>query len=70
MMTIMRLYPMHRPIDRPLEQQRHIGETVFDSSLHPAQVALLQMLHQLGKVKLERSSWCQRMVQWYRKNCR
>jgi hypothetical protein len=68
MMTITRLYPLHRPIDHQPDEQRHIGETVFDSSLHPAQVALLQMLYQLGKAKPERLSWSQRMAQWYRKN--
>lgn len=70
MITITRLYPLHRPIDALLEQQRHIGETVFDSSLHPAPVALLPMLHQSGKAKPAHPSWRQRMAQWYNKSRR
>ncbi|WP_248944768.1 hypothetical protein [Serratia silvae] len=66
MKTITRLYPLHHPDGNPPDEQRHIGETVFDSSLHPAQVALLQALHRLCKPKIARSSWSQRMAQWFR----
>jgi len=56
MQTITRLYPLHQPGGNPPDEQRHIGETVFDSSLHPAQVALLQALHRLCKPKEGRPS--------------
>lgn len=66
MKTINRLYPLHYPCTRLPDEQRHIGETVFDSSLHPAQVALLQALHRPCKPKSEQPSWSQRMARWYR----
>ena len=65
MMMITRLFPLHHPLADLPEAQRHIGETVFDSSLHPAQAALLQSLHQLRKPKRDRRSWSQRMTQWF-----
>ncbi|TQI79312.1 hypothetical protein FHU10_0616 [Serratia fonticola] len=68
MMTIIRLYPLHHPLTKLSDKPRHIGETVFDSSLHPAQVALLQSLHQLCKPKGNRPSWSQRMAQWYKRS--
>lgn len=67
MKTITRLYPLHHPGGNPPDEQRHIGETVFDSSLHPAQVALLQALHRLCKPKEGGPSWSQRMAQWYKR---
>ncbi|WP_447878407.1 hypothetical protein [Serratia fonticola] len=70
MKAITRLYPLHQPGGHPADEQRHIGETVFDSSLHPAQVVLLQALHRLCKPKESRSSWSQRMAQWYKRSCR
>ncbi|CAI1082333.1 TPA: hypothetical protein ACSTJE_003156 [Serratia fonticola] len=67
MKTITRLYPLHQPGGNPADEQRHIGETVFDSSLHPAQLALLQALHRLCKPKEGRPSWSQRMAQCYKR---
>lgn len=67
MQTITRLYPLHHSGGNRPDEQRHIGETVFDSSLHPAQVALLQALHRLCKPKEGHPSWSQRMAQWYKR---
>ncbi|MGF6189981.1 hypothetical protein [Serratia sp. 2723] len=68
MQTITRLYPLHQRGNNLPDEQRHIGETVFDSSLHPAQVALLQALHRLCKPKRPGPSWNQRMAQWYKRS--
>ncbi|CAI0739255.1 hypothetical protein [Serratia grimesii] len=51
MMIITRLHPLHHQIDNPADLPKHVGETVFDSSMHPADVAQLIALHQLGTHK-------------------
>ncbi|CAI0849997.1 hypothetical protein V2T44_08625 [Serratia ficaria] len=49
MMLITRLYPLHHPADSPPEPPKHVGETVFDSSLHPAEAAQSTLLRPLGR---------------------
>jgi hypothetical protein len=39
MMIITRLHPWHQQIASPINPPKHVGETVFDSSMHPADVA-------------------------------
>ena len=48
MMIITRLHPWHQQIAHPIDPPKHVGETVFDSSMHPADVAQLMALHQLA----------------------
>ncbi|MGQ8773108.1 hypothetical protein ACUTQ5_01375 [Serratia sp. NA_112.1] len=60
MMIITRLHPRHHPIDNPTYPPKHVGETVFDSSLHPADVAQLVALHQLSAHKA-RPAWRARL---------
>ncbi|EKF65758.1 hypothetical protein [Serratia plymuthica] len=63
MMVIARLHSLHHPID---SQPKHVGETVFDSSLHPADVAQLIALHQLAVHKAQ-PSWRARLHALYRR---
>ncbi|CAB1211501.1 Uncharacterised protein [Serratia liquefaciens] len=60
MMLITRLHFLHLPVDSQARQPRHVGETVFDSSLHPADVAQLIALHQLAAHKTP-PSWRTRL---------
>lgn len=60
MMLITRLHFLHLPADSQACQPRHVGETVFDSSLHPADVAQLIALHQLAAHKTP-PSWRTRL---------
>ncbi|MBP1131459.1 MULTISPECIES: hypothetical protein [Serratia] len=60
MMVITRLHSLHQPIDSLAYPPRHVGETVFDSSLHPADVAQLIALHQRAAHKAP-SSWITRL---------
>ncbi|CAI1674011.1 Uncharacterised protein [Serratia marcescens] len=39
MRAITRLYPLHHQPDEQPTEPKHVGETVFDSSLHPADSA-------------------------------
>ncbi|CAI0925671.1 hypothetical protein [Serratia entomophila] len=66
MMVIIRLYPLHHQANSLPEPPKHVGETVFDSSLHPAEVAQLIALHQLGR-REARPSWRLRLSAWYRR---
>lgn len=63
MMVIARLHASHRPID---SQPKHVGETVFDSSLHPADVVQLIALHKLAVHKAQ-PSWTTRLYALCRK---
>lgn len=62
MMVIARLRSLRRPI---ASQPKHVGETVFDSSLHPADVAQLIALHKLA-VHNAQPSWTARLHALYR----
>ncbi|WP_346827233.1 hypothetical protein [Serratia inhibens] len=62
MMVIARLRSLRRPI---ASQPKHVGETVFDSSLHPADVAQLIALHKLA-VHNAQPSWRARLHALYR----
>lgn len=66
MMIITRLHPLHHQIENPVYPPKHVGETVFDSSLHPADVAQLIALHQLT-VQKALPSWRSRLSALYRK---
>ncbi|QGH64260.1 hypothetical protein GHV41_04845 [Serratia proteamaculans] len=64
-MIITRLHPWHQQIARPISSPKHVGETVFDSSMHPADMAQLMALHQLAVHKTQ-PSW----RSWLRVQCR
>ncbi|CAI1578375.1 Uncharacterised protein [Serratia quinivorans] len=60
MMIITRLHPWHQQIASPINPPKHVGETVFDSSMHPADVAQLMVFHQLAEHKTP-PSWRARL---------
>lgn len=66
MRAITRLYPLHHQPDQQPAQPKHVGETVFDSSLHPADSAQLIALHQLGQHEAA-PSWHMRLNALWRK---
>ena len=68
MRAITRLYPLHHQPDQQPAQPKHVGETVFDSSLHPADSAQLIALHQLGQHEAA-SLWRTRLNALWRKLC-
>ncbi|HCD1616336.1 TPA: hypothetical protein NBH86_004143 [Serratia marcescens] len=68
MRAITRLYPLHHQPGEQPAQPKHVGETVFDSSLHPADSAQLIALHQLGQHPLA-PSWRARLSALWRKLC-
>ncbi|HIE1062794.1 TPA: hypothetical protein ACXJQO_004327 [Serratia marcescens] len=68
MRAITRLYPLHHQPDRQPAQPKHVGETVFDSSLHPADSEQLTALHQLCQHQAT-PSWRARLSALWRKLC-
>ena len=58
MRAITRLYPLHHQPDEQPTEPKHVGETVFDSSLHPADSA-----------QLTAPSWRARLNTLWRKLC-
>ncbi|WP_195934031.1 hypothetical protein [Serratia sp. YC16] len=68
MRAITRLYPLHHQPDQQPAELKHVGETVFDSSLHLAESAQLIALHQLGQHPLA-PSWRARLSALWRKLC-
>lgn len=68
MRAITRLYPLHHQPDEQPAEPKHVGETVFDSSLHPADSAQLTALHQLGKHEAA-PSWRARLNALWRTLC-
>ncbi|AGE16942.1 MULTISPECIES: hypothetical protein [Serratia] len=68
MRAITRLYPLHHQPGEQPAQPKHVGETVFDSSLHPADSEQLTALHQLGKHEAA-PLWRARLNALWRKLC-
>ncbi len=68
MRVITRLYPLHHQPGEQPALPKHVGETVFDSSLHPADGAQLTALHQLGKHEAA-PLWRARLNALWRKLC-
>ncbi|MGK8662993.1 hypothetical protein [Serratia marcescens] len=68
MRAITRLYPLHHQPGEQPAQPKHVGETVFDSSLHPADGAQLTALHQLCQHQ-SAPSWRSRLSALWRKLC-
>ena len=68
MRAITRLYPLHHQPDQHPAQPKHVGETVFDSSLHPADSEQLTALHQLCQHQAT-PSWRARLSALWRKLC-
>ncbi|CAI0972825.1 Uncharacterised protein [Serratia quinivorans] len=69
MMIITRLHPWHQQIASPINPPKHVGETVFDSSMHPADVVQLMALHQHAEHKAL-PSWRARLHALYLRLCR
>ncbi|PHY72900.1 hypothetical protein CS366_12705 [Serratia marcescens] len=59
---------MHHQLGEQPAEPKRIGETVFDSSLHPADSAQLTALHRLGKHE-GAPSWRARLSALWRKLC-
>ncbi|MET3056787.1 hypothetical protein CUB91_007535 [Serratia marcescens] len=68
MRAITRLYPLHHQPGEQPAQPKHVGETVFDSSLHPADSEQLTARHQLGKHEAA-PLWRARLNALWRKLC-
>lgn len=68
MRAITRLYPLHHQPGEQPAQPKHVGEAVFDSSLHPADSEQLTALHQLGKHEAA-PLWRARLNALWRKLC-
>nr|WP_315292095.1 hypothetical protein [Serratia proteamaculans] len=69
MMIITRLHPWHQQLEHSVYPPKLVGETVFDSSMHPADVAQLIALHQLAAHKAL-PSWRSRLSALCRRLCR
>ncbi|HIE5439192.1 hypothetical protein [Serratia marcescens] len=68
MRAITRLYPLHHQPDQQPAQPKHVGETVFDSSLHPADSEQLTALHLLCQHQVT-PSWRARLSALWQKLC-